>query len=591
MEVIRRESSARTRAGAKLVEVFGADLRSLATFRIVLAILVLVDLAIRSTDLAAHYSDQGILPRETLIQDNYIFSVYSFSLNMMNGQPAFQALIFVTAAVAAVAMLVGYRTRLATFIVWLLVLSIQFRNPLALNAGDILLHLLLFWSIFLPLGAIWSVDRARRSVREDEPGRLSMHFFSLATAGLFMQIAFVYWFTAIWKSGDEWLVDGTALYYTLSNDQLTTQLGSYLLNFPAALTVMTFATLALEALGPFALFSPVFTGPVRTATVAAFMSLHFGIWLTMEVGIFPWISAFCMVCFLPGWFWDTLVPKLRAVLPQQIKAVYQVKRRLEHLHGGATRYIQSIWTYLRPIRAWLVSPPGTRRSSAPNRTTRGYQSGSDAFDVGPPMIPVKSVGEPRGTSNGAYIVALRSSRATNLLALLLLLYVFFWNVTTVSSLTMPSPAYQIGSFLGLQQRWAMFAPYPPKEDGWWVIAGNLKNGEQVDLLRIIHDEYDVREVSYEKPENIAGSVENEKWHKYLEYVTMTEFVNTEELRADQKKHREHFSRYLCRAWNERHSGDKHLESLRITYVRETTLPDYQRPETERLLLQKHSCQH
>ena len=219
---------------------------------------------------------------------------------MVNGEPAFQPFVFGTAAVAAVAMLIGYRIHLATFIVWLLMISIQFRNPLVLNAGDILLHLLLFWSIFLPIGAIWSVDRARLSKLPDAPQRLSMQFFSLATVGLFMQIAFVYWFTAIWKSGDEWLVDGTALYYTLSNDQLTTQLGSYLLNFPTVLTIMTFATLALEVLGPFALFSPVLTGPVKTATVMAFMSLHLGIWLTMEVGLFHWVNAFCMDCFLPG---------------------------------------------------------------------------------------------------------------------------------------------------------------------------------------------------------------------------------------------------------------------------------------------------
>jgi hypothetical protein len=46
-------------------------------------------------------------------------------------------------ALAALAMLVGYCTRLATFVVWMLVLSIQHRNMLAINAGDILLHLLL----------------------------------------------------------------------------------------------------------------------------------------------------------------------------------------------------------------------------------------------------------------------------------------------------------------------------------------------------------------------------------------------------------------------------------------------------------------
>ena len=47
----------------KLTEIFGADLRSLAALRIVLALTVLFDLASRATNLAVHYSDGGIFPR------------------------------------------------------------------------------------------------------------------------------------------------------------------------------------------------------------------------------------------------------------------------------------------------------------------------------------------------------------------------------------------------------------------------------------------------------------------------------------------------------------------------------------------------
>ncbi len=43
----------------KVVEVFGADLRSLAVFRVVLAGLVLADLLGRGADLYAHYTDRG----------------------------------------------------------------------------------------------------------------------------------------------------------------------------------------------------------------------------------------------------------------------------------------------------------------------------------------------------------------------------------------------------------------------------------------------------------------------------------------------------------------------------------------------------
>ena len=48
---------------AKIFEIFGADLRSLAVFRVVLALLVLADLANRATDLYKHYTDAGVLPQ------------------------------------------------------------------------------------------------------------------------------------------------------------------------------------------------------------------------------------------------------------------------------------------------------------------------------------------------------------------------------------------------------------------------------------------------------------------------------------------------------------------------------------------------
>jgi hypothetical protein len=47
----------------KLSETFGADLRSLAAFRIGVALLILYDLSQRSRDLVAHYTDLGLIPR------------------------------------------------------------------------------------------------------------------------------------------------------------------------------------------------------------------------------------------------------------------------------------------------------------------------------------------------------------------------------------------------------------------------------------------------------------------------------------------------------------------------------------------------
>src|SRR5215218_948002 len=129
-----KDSPVRRWGRAKVAELFGADLRSLAAFRVVLAILVLADLANRATDLSTHYADKGILPRDALLQE--VSNRWQFSLNLINGEPFFQALLFTVTALVAVALLIGYRTSLANVIVWVLLLSIQLRNPLVNGNGE-----------------------------------------------------------------------------------------------------------------------------------------------------------------------------------------------------------------------------------------------------------------------------------------------------------------------------------------------------------------------------------------------------------------------------------------------------------------------
>jgi Vitamin K-dependent gamma-carboxylase len=522
---------------------------------------VLADLASRATDLRQHYTDAGILPRTALVEQ--VLSPWAFSLNLMNGQLFFQALLFVAAAVAALCMLFGYRTRLMTIVLWVLLLSIQWRNPLVGGSDGPLLRMLLFWAMFLPLGACWSVDRAKSTVR-----RVSTGFLSMATFALFLQIAFVYWFTAVLKSGPEWRVDGTAIYYALSLDQISTQLGDYLLNFPELLKFMTFSTYGLEAFGPLLLFCPFFTGPVRTAAVFAFMSLHFGIWLTMDIGIFPWISALCMVCFLPAWFWEK-GEKLGSMLSGRIGVARRLQglvARLSHANGS-------------PIWARLPFVMGTRQLSF---------AGPTLSDERPAIRAGGEIGTPpAGTPNGERQrhedpeepTRLRSSLATNLISLFLLLYVLCWNLSTVSVITMPERAIPPGPFLGVDQYWAMFAPSPSREDGWYVIPGTLRGGQRVDLMSVTRDDYNLYQVSWEKPQDVNATYKNEHWRKYLENIW-------QEQHADQRLH---FGRYICREWNARHTGTEQLRSFQITYMLEETLPDYQQAPPEKVVLWEHSC--
>ena len=135
--------------------MFGIDVRSLAVFRIGLGALLLADLAVRTTDLEAHYSDLGVLPRDFLSET--MRGTWKWSLHIAHGSSLFQAMLFLVAAIAAFALMLGYRSRLASVVSWVLLFSLQTRNPLVNNGGDMLLRALLFWAMFLPLDQCWSL--------------------------------------------------------------------------------------------------------------------------------------------------------------------------------------------------------------------------------------------------------------------------------------------------------------------------------------------------------------------------------------------------------------------------------------------------
>jgi hypothetical protein len=141
-----------------LRELVSIDLRSLAALRVALALLLLCDLATRAPWLRLHHSDEGVWPRG--VAD----APWHFSLYRLGGLGT-ASVLHAVAALCALLLLAGWRTRLATAASWLLLVSLQVANPLLTNNGDILLRMLLLWGMFLPLGARWSLDARRRRER------------------------------------------------------------------------------------------------------------------------------------------------------------------------------------------------------------------------------------------------------------------------------------------------------------------------------------------------------------------------------------------------------------------------------------------
>lgn len=557
----RKSASKRGLVYQKVEEIFGADLRSLAALRIVLALVVLYDVATRATNLAVHYSDGGILPRRIQVDK---LNQWDFSLNFLNGTAEFQAILFLATAVAALGMLVGYRTRLMIAVAWVLVMSIQWRNYQLGSGADDLLRLLLFWSIFLPLGAYWSLDRWRGAI----PGPPSTRIVSVATIALFLQIAFMYWFTALLKSGAEWRVDGTAIYYALSAKQLGTPFGAYLLQFPELLKALTFGTLGVEVIAPLLLFSPFYTTTTRMLGITAIVGLHAGIAMTMAIGFFPWIAAGCMVCFLPSWFWDALVPDMQAALRDRLPAAWPLRDAFANLQRVG-------WSLLR------VQPMLT--GSLAHFSVADFPAESVAKPGRPGLMGMARAPIAPPATRGVIRVPLRAPLLTNLFCSACLAFVLVWNLAEVAPVTMPQAVQPFGIVLGLPQYWAMFAPYPTKSTMWFVLPGTLKDGTQIDLLppTIHNDPHLFQAINWAEPSDVRATFNgDERWRKYLESLTLDE--NSDLLL--------YFGQYVCRVWNGTNGGtDSQLMTFDIVNLWEMTLESNQRGSVQQQALWSHTC--
>lgn len=461
----------------KINELCGIDGRSLALFRIGLALVILGDLLDRLFDLKAHYTDEGVLPRATLVED--LLDKWHFSLHLINGTWEFQLVLFLLAAVFGCALLVGYKTRLAAICSWILLISLQLRNPIILQGGDIVLKVLAFWAMFLPLGAFWSVDQYFS--KKDPP---ATQIVSAGTLALLLQVCFIYWFSALLKDDESWRHSGTAIWYALSIEEYSTPLGIYLLNFPFLLEILTFGTFILEAFVPFLAFSPIWTGPLRFATAVIFILFHLvGLNFTMVLALFPYVCAVAWIVFLPKWFWERIL---------------KMKERLG-----------------KPWKASLTS---------------------------------------------------------NILASFFLLYIFLWNLSTLEWISEPAPF--IGTSLGIDQTWNMFAPTPLREDGWYVIPGKLKDGTEVDLYT------GGKPVDWTKPRSLSATYPNDHWRSYMMNLMLDEYGPLP-LRD--------FARYLCREWNQNHPSDKQVLSFDIVFMLKVNSLDDLHPVPKKTILWHQEC--
>lgn len=319
-----------------LGDVFSIDPRSLALFRVLMGTLLLADLFIRSGDLTAMYTDGGMFSRAEICYR--VTSPWNWSFHFGSGAFGYQSMLFALAALFAFALLIGFETRLATIASWLMLVSLHHRVPPILSGADILFRMLLFWAMFLPLERIWSIDAWRKQRRgQAAPETSTWPILSVASAAILLQMAQMYFFSAIFKSNSGW-IRGEIIAGGLAHNFFAKPLGAHLLQFPQLLTASTWAVFILEWVGPLMLFSPKRTLWLRSGTIAALAAMHLGIALLLEVDLFSWVSIMGLSLFLPAEFWNS--PWMRWTHSLATKAPGTETVRWDVLKPGR-------WSYLK----------------------------------------------------------------------------------------------------------------------------------------------------------------------------------------------------------------------------------------------------
>lgn len=258
--------------------------------RIGLAMVVLADLFIRAQDLTAFFTDDGLMPTHLL--KNFGWQPGYWSFHSLNGSYAYTAFIFILHSLCAIGLLLGYRTKLATILVWIFTVSLHNRNLFILQSGDDLLRLTLFWAMFIPWGHAYSVDSSKFRTRQK--------IKSVAVFGYLLLISSVYFFTVFFKNSDEWRYDGSAIYYALSLDQIRLAGGDWLYTHPLLMKWLTHAVYVIEIAIPLLILWPGRHQALRGTAFLLFLFLHIGISLTMYVGLFYIINLTTALALIPG---------------------------------------------------------------------------------------------------------------------------------------------------------------------------------------------------------------------------------------------------------------------------------------------------
>ncbi|MBL6749477.1 MAG: hypothetical protein ISP90_03105 [Nevskia sp.] len=584
----------------------GLDLRSLALFRALLGLLLFFDAARRLPDTCSFYTDAGVMPRQWLAAFGEPDRI---SLHLANGQAWFAVALLLAQAAAALALALGWRTRLAAAACFVLQASLLSRAPLIVTPGDTLLACLLFWGLFLPLGARGSVDAALAR----QPAPPAAPHLSWAGAGLSLQVAAVFLSGGLALRGAQWSPDFTALHQAVLRDAYTAPAGIWLRTQEGLLGAFSaFAYYAARWAPPLLLF-PLLRRPLRLAALATLALLQVGLALCFVQRLLPAAALVALAALVDGWVWDALARRRqkreRRRGPQALRIYYDRDCAL------CLKLCLLARTLLVLPRAELAPAQGQARARALFEANRSWVviDHDDHAYLKWPALTVLLRRSPvfcglgwllagswsAAPGNALYDLLGRhrtalgrladrllpyreprqcTARAAQWLAAGVLALVLAGNLAAAGVLRPAAGLLSPLRLLRMDQDWDWYTPLAARDDGWFVFPGALADGSAVDVL---HPEHGT--VSFDKPRDVPGSYRGIRWHLFQDKLLPAQAGPAGAIQAA-------YGDYLCRRWNRANPPGRALLDFKMIYLVEPPHEAGAAPAVEQRILWRQQCQ-
>ncbi|WP_436346233.1 HTTM domain-containing protein [Natronorubrum sp. FCH18a] len=512
------------------------DTRTLAVFRVVVGLLVVADLFLRSRNFTYFYTDDGVAPRSLVLDAT---ASDPFSIYHLTTDPTLIAALFVLQGLIAVQLIVGYRTRIATVLTFLFVVSLDHHNPFVLSYADTLFRLLLFWAIFLPLGERWSVD----AVHADRDLRPSVA--NAATALITGQMVYMYFTNGLIKSQSDVWTSGDAAPLVLGIDEITFLLGDTVRQVPALLELGGLIWFTLLVCSPLLILLP---GRWRYPLIALFAAGHLAFAVSVRIGAFPYVALAGLLLFLQTPFWDDLqrLGRYAGIDPDRFAA------RATRLERGANRLPAA---GLRSERAMRIRGHAYTLALGAVVVTLLFVAAVMVFNVGAALADDASDQSMEERVEGAVDETLAET-------------------TGVKRVEATASRFGIDQPIG----WGVFAgPDPRTTDRYYVFPAETERGDVVDA-------YNDRELTYERPHD--GKLQKQ-------YGTYRErfYMNSVRRGSVQNAVPDRLADHICEQWVDDH--DEELAYVNMYAVHEDvtyeTVTEPGDREREYLDISYHGC--